>query len=198
MKLKRYRSKRKYEPILPGPKEWPVVQLSRNKKEFLKEVIEEAYGRIKSNTRNKTALIEELETTLYKEKARIRQTPWKVDPDDDPQFWSKVKHDLLEISHQKVKDEEKANKILHNIIERYAEEIAGNFNTSHYRFARGFVTFGFNRLLNAARIKKLGGFWSNELTLNDKIQINGNLKLEEVDFEDDDCGTGYFYIIHSK
>ena len=32
----------------------------------------------------------------------------------------------------------------------------------------------------------------------DKIQINGNLKLEEVDFEDDDCGTGYFYIIHSK
>jgi len=176
MKLKRYRSKRKYEPILPGPKEWPVVQLSRNKKEFLKEVIEEAYGRIKSNTRNKTALIEELETTLYKEKARIRQTPWKVDPDDDPQFWSKVKHDLLEISHQKVKDEEKANKILHNIIERYAEEIAGNFNTSHYRFARGFVTFGFNRLLNAARIKKLGGFWSNELTLNDKIQINGEVE----------------------
>jgi len=32
----------------------------------------------------------------------------------------------------------------------------------------------------------------------DKIQINGNLRLEEVDFEDDDCGTGYFYIIHSK
>ena len=32
----------------------------------------------------------------------------------------------------------------------------------------------------------------------DKIQINSNLKLEEVDFEDDDCGTGYFYIIHNK
>ena len=102
MKLKRYRSKRKYEPILPGPREWPVVQLSRNRKEFLKEVTEEAYERIKNNTRNKTALIEELETTLYKEKARIRQTPWKVDPDDEHQFWGKVKDELLEISQQKI------------------------------------------------------------------------------------------------
>lgn len=176
MKLKRYRSKRKYEPILPGPREWPVVQLSRNKKEFLKEVVEEAFERIKNNTRNKTALIEELETTLYKEKARIRQTPWKVDPDDEHQFWGKVKDELLEISQQKVKDEEKANKILLSIIERYAAEIAGNFNTSHYRFARGVATFGFNRLLNAARIKRLGGFWSDELTMNDKIQINGEVE----------------------
>ncbi len=176
MKLKRYRSKRKYEPILPGPREWPVVQLSRNRKEFLKEVTEEAYERIKNNTRNKTALIEELETTLYKEKARIRQTPWKVDPDDEHQFWGKVKDELLEISHHKVKDEEKANKILLKIIERYADEIAGNFNTSHYRFARGIATFGFNRLLNAARVKKLGGFWSSELTMNDKIQINGEVE----------------------
>jgi glycerol-3-phosphate O-acyltransferase len=176
MKLKRYRSKRKYDPILPGPREWPVVQLSRNRKEFLKEVIEEAYGRVKSNTRNKTALIEELETTLYKEKARIRQNPWKVDPDDEHQFWGKVKNELLEISQQKAKDEEKANKILQEIIERYADEIAGNFNTSHYRFARGIATFGFNRLLNAARVKKLGGFWSNELSMNDKIQINGEVE----------------------
>ena len=176
MKLKRYRSKRKYEPILPGPREWPVVQLSRNRKEFLKEVTEEAYERIKNNTRNKTALIEELETTLYKEKARIRQTPWKVDPDDEHQFWGKVKDELLEISQQKIKDEEKANKILLKIIERYADEIAGNFNTSHYRFARSVATFGFNRLLNAARIKKLGGFWSSELTMNDKIQINGEVE----------------------
>ncbi len=176
MKLKRYRSKRKYEPILPGPREWPVVQLSRNKKEFLKEVVAESYERIKGNTRNKTALIEELETTLYKEKARIRQTPWKVDPDDEHQFWGKVKEELLEISQQKAKDEVKVNNILHSIIERYSEEIAGNFNTSHYRFARGVVTFGFNRLLNAARIKKLGGFWSNELSMNDKIQINGEVE----------------------
>lgn len=176
MKLKRYRSKRKYEPILPGPREWPVVQLSRNRKEFLKEVVEEAFGRITDQTRNKTALIEELETTLYKEKARIRQNPWKVDPDDEYQFWGKVKHELLEISQHRAKDEEKANKILRSIIERYADEIAGNFNTSHYRFARGIATFGFNRLLNAARVKKLGGFWSNELTMNDKIHINGEVE----------------------
>ncbi len=173
MKLGRYRSKRKYEPILPGPKEWPVVQISRNRKEFVQEVSDAAFERIKSITRNKTALIEELETTLFKEKARIRENIWKVDPDDDDTFWSGVKSKLLDISHSKTKSEEEVDAILKSIIHRYASEIAGNFNTSHYRFARAIATFGFNRLLNAARIKKFGSFWSDQLTMNDKIQING-------------------------
>lgn len=176
MQLFRYKSKRKYEPILPGPRDWPVVQLSKNRKEFIQEVTDAAFLKIKEVTRNKTALIEELETTLYKEKARIKDIPWKVDPDDDHAFWSKVKNELVEMSQLRAKDESKVDDILKRIIHRYASEIAGNFNASHYRFARGFATFGFNRLLNAARIKKFGSFWSNELTMNDKIQVNGEVE----------------------
>ncbi len=179
--FERYKSKRKYEPILPGPREWPVVQISKNRKEFVQEVSDIAFERIKNTTRNKTALIEELETTLFKEKARIRENPWKVDPDDDNSFWSGVKHKLLDLSQKKVKDSDEVDKILKEIIHRYADEIAGNFNTSHYRFARGVATFGFNRLLNAARVKKFGSFWSDKLTMDDKIQINGEVdKLREM------------------
>ncbi|MBK6264736.1 1-acyl-sn-glycerol-3-phosphate acyltransferase [Marivirga sp. S37H4] len=181
MKLGRYRNKRKYEPILPGPREWPVVQISRNRKQFVQDVSDAAFERIKSITRNKTALIEELETTLFKEKARIRENSWKVDPDDDNAFWSGVKSKLLDISQSKNKNSEEVDLILKEIIHRYASEIAGNFNTSHYRFARAIATFGFNRLLNAARIKKFGSFWSDRLTMNDKIQINGEVeKLREM------------------
>ncbi len=174
--FERYKSKRKYEPILPGPREWPVVQISKNRKEFIQEVSNEAFDRIKNITRNKTALIEELETTLFKEKARIRENPWKVDPDDDNAFWSGVKNKLLNLSQKKLKEGEEVDTILKEIIHRYASEIAGNFNTSHYRFARGVATFGFNRLLNAARIKKFGSFWSDQLTMDDKIQINGEVE----------------------
>ncbi len=181
MKLKAYRGKRQYEPILPGPQEWPVVQLNKNRKEFIQEVSEAAFSRIKELTRNKSALIEELETTLFKEKARIKESPWKVDPDDDPIFWAKVKNQLVDLSQKRTKEEAEINELLQSIISRYATEIAGNFNSSHYRFARGVATFGFSRLLNAARLKRFGGFFSNELSLNDKIKINGEVdKLREM------------------
>jgi len=38
--------KRVYEPILAGPKEWPVVLLSKNRKHFIDEVIEESIKKI--------------------------------------------------------------------------------------------------------------------------------------------------------
>jgi len=173
MKLSAYRNKRKYEPILPGSEDWPVVQLNRNRKGFVQEVSDAAFDRIKKLTKNKTALVEELETTLFKEKSRIKESPWKVDPDDDPVFWSKVKNQLVDLSQKRAKNEQEVDELLKRIIDRYSTEIAGNFNPSHYRFARGIATFGFNRLLNAARLKKFGAFWRSELTLNDKILING-------------------------
>lgn len=176
MRFKRYKNTRQYEPILPGSRDWPVVQLSRNRKEFMAEVKEASFQRIKAITRNKTALIEELEITLFKERARIRQNPWKVDPDDDLSFWRNVKARLLDISNNKETEGEEADKILYSIIDRYAEEIMGNFNPSHYRFARRVATFGFSRLLNAGRVKKFGSFWSNRLSMDDKIHITGEVE----------------------
>ncbi|MDQ3534915.1 MAG: 1-acyl-sn-glycerol-3-phosphate acyltransferase [Bacteroidota bacterium] len=162
-----------YKPILPGPENWPVVQLSRNRKSFIQEVIAESIRRVKSSSNHKNSLIEELETTLYRESLRIRNNPWRVDPADEASFWREIKTKLVHISNDPENSKYAEEDILEEIVSRYAHEIAGNFNPSSYRMARSLVTFGFSRLLNAARVKGFRSLWSTQLKLGDKIQITG-------------------------
>lgn len=110
--------------------------------------------------------------TVYREKLRIRANSWRVDPQDDKEYWGNVQHRLVEIqNHENAEEIEK--EILKDIISRYANEISGNFKNSSYRFARAFITFGFARLLNATRVKGFASLFSRQLDLDDKIHIVG-------------------------
>ena len=85
-------TKKKYDQVLPGGiNEWPVVALSRNRADFIKEVTEESIRRIKANNKSREALIEEIETTLFREKLRIKRNPWAVDPPDEAAFLNSIK-----------------------------------------------------------------------------------------------------------
>ena len=76
-----------------------MVKLARERKEFVKRVAELAEAKVLSLTaKNPDILKEELETTLYRERLRIKQNPWAVDPDDEGQFWGEVKNSLLQIN----------------------------------------------------------------------------------------------------
>jgi glycerol-3-phosphate O-acyltransferase len=170
--------KHQYDPILPKKDEWPVVKLARERKEFVKKVAELSEERILGLIgKNPEILKEELETTLYREKLRIKQNPWDVDPDDEKVFWGEVKNNLLQIhtegSLSKAKRLDAYQAVLKKITARYSEEIASNFKASHYKFTRRVVTYGFSRLLNAARVKGFKSLFSNQFTLQDKIQITG-------------------------
>ncbi|WP_111670788.1 1-acyl-sn-glycerol-3-phosphate acyltransferase [Algoriphagus litoralis] len=170
--------KHRYEPIIPSKDEWPVVKLARERKEFVKKVADLAQARVLGLTgKNPDILKEELETTLYREKLRIKQNPWAVDPDDENQFWNEVKSALLAVNTDLNLDKTNRFKayqdILYRITARYSEEIASNFKASHYKFTRRVVTYGFSRLLNAARVKGIKSIFSNQYTLQDKIQITG-------------------------
>jgi glycerol-3-phosphate O-acyltransferase len=170
--------KHKYEPILPQKDEWPVVKLSKNRKEFVKTVAENSKKSILEITGNNIDLLkEELETTLYREKLRIKQNPWAVDPDDEKDFWRKVRSSLVQTSTDNSLTKTQKKKIyleiLDDITMRYSEEIASNFVHTHYKVTRRIVTFGFARLLNAARVKGIKSIFSNQYTLQDKIQIVG-------------------------
>ncbi len=167
-------TRKKYGPILLGKEDWPVVQLARNRKQFIEEVIQESAVRLLQLRPLGNPLIEELELTRYREQLRCKTNPWKVDPEDEIPFWQRLKSKLVTLDNEKPEDRPKiAREILYEIIDRYSNEIAGNFKPSHYRLARTMVTFGFSRLLNAAKIKKFGSFWSKEYTLQDKIEITG-------------------------
>lgn len=171
--------KKKYDQVVPGGiDEWPVVNLSKNREEFIKEVTQESIKRIKKLTPRRASLIEEIETTLFREKLRVKRNSWAVDPPDEAQFLDSIKSRLVEISTNDDKEEidETLEAILSEIIGRYAAEIAGNFKKSRYRMARSIVTFGFARLLNASRAR---GFWSilsTRFSLQDKIHITGEVE----------------------
>jgi len=169
---------RKYKPILDGIPDWPVYQLSKNRKEFIEEVTRKSVERIHELRPAYKHLIDDLQATAYREQNRIKRNRWRVDPKDDASFWSKIKNDLAELS---AKDPDtvpsKVDELLERIVHRYASEIAGNFKPTSYRFAREAIKFWFSRLLNGARVKKFGAYFRNQYTLRDKIHIVGKVKM---------------------
>ncbi|MCR9253985.1 MAG: 1-acyl-sn-glycerol-3-phosphate acyltransferase [bacterium] len=163
----------KYSEVVPSMQEWPIVQLAKNRKEFIEDVAETSLENVLQRSRGRS-LREELEMTVYREKLRIKGNPWKVDPEDDRAFWKTIQHRLAESQSLEKEEADKIEQdLLKEIVMRYANEIAGNFKKSSYRFARSFVTVGFARLLNAARVGGLRSIFSRQLDLDDKIHILG-------------------------
>ena len=162
----------RYSEIIPKTREWPIYQLSQHRPEFIKEVTEKSLQLLRDARKGKS-LREELETTVYREKLRMKANPWRVDPKDEKDFWNRIQHKLVTTEGAENADEVE-QQILEDIVSRYANEIAGNFKKSYYRFARTFVTFGFARLLNAARVGGFLALFSRQLDLDDKIKIVGN------------------------
>lgn len=167
---------KKYKPILDGIPDWPVYQLSKNRKEFIEEVAQKTFARIKELRPTVKKLTDELETTVYREQQRMKRNRWRVDPADEGAFWSAIKEELVAFAGKP--EEEigtKADDILYRIVHRYANEIAGNFKPTQYRLTREIVKFWFARLLNGARVKKFGSYFRSKYTLRDKIHIVGKV-----------------------
>ena len=78
-----------YEPILEGIPDWPVYQLSKNRKEFLEEVTHKSIDQIRLLRPSRKQLIDELEATVFREQNRLKRNRWRVDPKDEPRFWSR-------------------------------------------------------------------------------------------------------------
>lgn len=170
---------KKYKPILDGIPDWPVYQLSKNRKEFIEEVTQYALSRIKELRPTTKQLLDELETTVYREQQRMKRNRWRVDAEDEPRFWSSIKDELVALAGKPPEESQaKGEELMQRIVARYANEIAGNFKPTQYRLTREIVKFWFSRLLNGARVKKFGAFFRNRYTLRDKIQIVG--KAEQL------------------
>jgi Glycerol-3-phosphate O-acyltransferase len=169
---------KQYKPILEGIPDWPVYQLSKNRKEFIDEVSKKSVEKVLELRPSRKQIIDELEATTYREQNRIKRNPWRVDPKDDARFWAQVKNDLVELTSKSGEETgHPEREILERIVKRYASEIAGNFKPNSYRFARAVIKFWFARLLNGARVKKFGAFFRNKYTLRDKIHIVGKVKM---------------------
>jgi glycerol-3-phosphate O-acyltransferase len=166
-----------YDPILPNPETWPIVQLSHNREEFIEELVKLSIDNIKESLDNNPANIkDELARTLYTEKIRLSQTPWKADGPDEKVFWSKVKKDMVRINAGHENPHAFGHEdLIQRIVKRYAEEIAGIFDVQAYHFAKRFITFLFSRLLNASQGKGISRFFQSRHNLHDKIHLVGEI-----------------------
>jgi len=168
------RTRRRYQPIIAKTKKWPVVLLTKHRDEFMEDVVEDSFDRLTKDFPTKATLREELETTMFRERLRIKTIPWKVDPPDEKEFWDYIKKSLVASSAQK--DDSTEKKLLREIILRYTKEIFSTFKPSRYRLARSIATNGFRRLLNATKLKTVTGAITGKHTLRDKIEITGEVE----------------------
>src|SRR5687768_11607603 len=125
---------KRYKPILEGIPDWPVYQLSKNRKEFLEEVSQHAFNQARQLRPTTKQLLDELEATVYREQQRMKRNRWRVDPVDEGSFWAAIKEELISLTNKTSEEaQQKADDVLLRIIQRYAGEIAGNFKPSSYR-----------------------------------------------------------------
>jgi glycerol-3-phosphate O-acyltransferase len=164
------------KPIKPYPSviermdDWPIYKLSQDRKRFIKEIDEFTLNRI---VKEKSKLYDLLAQTIYQERIRIKDTPWKVDPPNETQFWGKIRAGLLKTENEtKQKAKESQYELLHKIIHRYSEEIVGTFSIPTFRFARGFLSVFFSRLLNAAA-ERWWRMFGSRYQLHERLQVFG-------------------------
>ena len=162
-----------YPPILPDINDWPIFKLSEDRKKFTEDLEHFTLDKMEHfHNENLTDLLAE---TIYLEKIRIKEEPWKVDPPNERQFWSRIKKRLVKYSVDKDESISAQNNtyLLKQIIHRYALEIVGTFKINTFLFARKFLTWFFNQLLQAS-------FWKIRLTggkkrLVQKLIVKGDI-----------------------
>ena len=156
--------------IIPKIEDWPIYKISENRTEFILELNQYTKSRLYNETKVSTE--ELLEKTIYLEKLRSKNNPWKVDPADDKSYWKDLEREIKEAKTYDDK-EERLVAIVNRIINRYNEEIVGNFKKKTFKFSRNFLHALFKRLLNPATFKGQKRLWGNRSQTRQKIKLHG-------------------------
>ncbi|MDX1940626.1 MAG: 1-acyl-sn-glycerol-3-phosphate acyltransferase [Saprospiraceae bacterium] len=169
-----------YQHILPEIEDWPIYKLSEDRRNFVREI--SLYTLQHFIRLSPAALRDNISRTIYMERIRVKEEPWKVDPPNEWQFWKKMQRQLVSYSLDKNEGQAaKANEeILQQIINRYSEEIVGTFNIRTFLFARKFLTMFFTRLLNTAAGRSI---WGSKFRLYDRMLVKGHVETVRRLFE---------------
>lgn len=162
--------------VIEDLRQWPIHLMSLDREEFLQKVIEFAKKKVLANKKGGD-LREQLAKTLYTERIRLIENPWKVDPPDEMDFWSDIKDNLIRQVRNTDKEaqEQAYDEMLERILTRYVREIMGNFQISTYKLARKVLPIIFDLILNAANGNLLLRLFFKKRILSDKLQITGSI-----------------------
>lgn len=165
-----------YPQIIPDMTQWPIYKLLADRKNFVEEIQEFTFQRLLKLYGDD--LQEMVARSIYMERIRIKEEPWKVDPPNERIFWKKMSRQLLGKSPQISEEEAKASAeaVLRTIIHRYAEEIVGTFSIPHFQFARKFLTVFFNRLLNTAAGRNMKRLFGTRHKIYERLLTKGEVE----------------------
>lgn len=165
-----------YERIIPDTADWPIYLLSQDRANFIREIDE--FTTSKLSKKCKGDLSDLLVKTLYQERIRIKESPWKVDPPNERVFWNKISKQLIKksLDRQDKTATETNRYLLEKIVHRYSEEIVGTFQLGTHKFAVRFLTILFNRLFNAAVDKSIRSLWRGRRQLYERLQVVGEVE----------------------
>ena len=153
--------------------DWPIYKLSQDRRRFIAEIDDFTTERL---IKEHTKLYDLLVQTLYQERIRVKETPWKVDPPNERQFLDRIRTQLVQSeTESKPKATETHREIVRKFVHRYSEEIVGTFSIRTMQFARQFLSVFFNRLLNAAT-ERWWRFLSSKSRLHERIQVYGDVQ----------------------
>lgn len=175
MKKKRKESYSPYSPVFPEIEDWPISELSQDRRNFVQDITSFTFDKLVK--RHGAGIADLVTRTIYLERIRMKEEPWKVDPPNERQFWKKTQNRLVKRSLDKADDEaEKVNQeLLGSIVHRYAEEIVGTFKKKTFLFARRFLYLFFTRLLNTAAGRNLKRIYSRKHRLSDRLIVEGEV-----------------------
>jgi glycerol-3-phosphate O-acyltransferase len=165
-----------YPRVIEEIEEWPIYLLSQDRDNFVREIDDFAFNRLSQKHRKDISDV--LVKTIYQERIRIKEDPWKVDPPNERTFWNKISNKLIKksLDRDDAESHQVNSEILKKIIHRYSEEIVGTFKVPQFRFAQRFLTFLFSRLLNAAVSKSIRGLWRGRRNLYERIRVEGEIE----------------------
>lgn len=158
--------------IIPKIEDWPIYKISEDRSNFIQEL--NAYTKSRLYKETKVSTEEILEKTIYLEKLRSKNNPWKVDPADDKSYWKELEKEINRAKATDNKDEN-LELIVDRIINRYNEEIVGKFKKKTFKFSRRFLLALFKRLLNPATFKGQKRLWGNRKQAMQKIKLHGHV-----------------------
>lgn len=164
-----------YPRIIDRIEDWPIYRLSKDRAEFLRDIDAHTFHRIAS--KHKKDLADVLVKTIYTERIRIKEDPWKVDPPNDRSFWNRISKRLIKksLDRDDAEAREESEQILQKIIHRYSEEIVGTFQISTFRFAQRFLSAFFDRIFNAAVGRSLRAMFRGKRNLFERLNVVGDV-----------------------
>ncbi len=172
-----------YPQVFPNMEDWPIYKLSRDRRNFVQEIDDFTLQRLQNQ--HKDGLDDLIASTVYQERIRLKEEPWKVDPPNDGQFWNRIRKRLTASFQvgdaEEIKDQQ--DQLVKSIIHRYSEEIVGTFNIATFQFARRFLTIFFGRLLNTAAGSSIRGIFQTKHQLVERLKPEGDLDTIRALFE---------------